>query len=313
MNYFAYSKYLKNKYGEKVYKLPINIETTCPNRDGALSYGGCTFCGEVAAGFEILDKDLKIKEQLEKNKGYIKKKYKAEKYIAYFQNYTSTYIEFEIFKRNILESIIEDVVEISISTRPDAIDDDIIDFLSEVKKNCNVDITIELGLQSVNYRTLKKVNRGHTLAEFIDAVHRIKAHDLKVCAHMIPNLPWDTIEDVIEGSKILSSLKVDFVKLHSLYILKDTVLGNQYLNDEISIITKDEYVDWVIIFLRYLDPAIAIERLLARAPEDETLFCNWGMSWWKIRDEIIDKMEKKNYHQGDLYNYLNGSALKKFR
>lgn len=313
MNYYAYSEYLKNKYGVKVYKLPINVETTCPNRDGNISYGGCTFCGDIAAGYESLDKKLSIKEQLRQNKTYIGGKYKAEKFIAYFQNYTNTYIDFEVFKSNIMEVLIEDIVEISISTRPDVIDDRIVKFLAHIKKEYHVDITIELGLQTVNYKTLIKINRGHTIAEFIDAVNMIKKHDLNVCVHMIPNLPWDTAEDVIEGAKVLSALKVDFVKIHSLYVLKNTVLGKQYLNNEINIITKDEYIDWVILFLRYLSPDIVIQRVLARAPKEETLFCNWGMSWWKIRDEIIDKMSRENIYQGDFFNYLGGKGLKKFR
>ena len=119
MRYFQYSKYLEKRYGQKVYKLPVNILATCPNRDGNLSKGGCTFCGDVAAGFELLDVNLAVEEQLKQNKAYIKKKYGANKFIAYFQNYTNTYLPLEEFKRYILEAIVEDVVEISISTRPD--------------------------------------------------------------------------------------------------------------------------------------------------------------------------------------------------
>jgi len=312
MRYFSYSSYLKKKYGEKVYKLPINIETNCPNRDGNISFGGCTFCGENAANFELLDVNLSVKEQLRINKDIIGKKYGARKYIAYFQNYSNTYILFDTFKKLILESLEEDIVEISISTRPDAVDDKILKFLESVKKEHNVNITLELGLQSINHKTLKKINRGHSLAEFIDATLKTQKYGLQVCVHIILNLPWDDLSDIIETAKVISALKVDFVKIHSLYILKGTVMEKQYLNNEFKIIEKEEYVERAILFLRYLDPSIAIQRLLARAAEDKSVFCNWSTSWWKIRDSIVKKMEKEDVIQGDLFNYLNGSALKKF-
>ena len=313
MRYFQYSKYLEKRYGQKVYKLPVNILATCPNRDGNLSKGGCTFCGDVAAGFELLDVNLAVEEQLKQNKAYIKKKYGANKFIAYFQNYTNTYLPLEEFKRYILEAIVEDVVEISISTRPDSIDDEILNFLEEIKIQYDIEISIELGLQTVNYKTLNKINRGHSLAEFIDAVRMIKEKGFQIAVHMILNLPWDEEDDIIEGAKVLSALKVDFVKLHSLYILKDTVLGNQYLKNEFDLISVDEYVNRVILFLRYLDPEIVVQRLLARAPKEKTLFCNWDMSWWKIKDMIDFAMEEKNFNQGDLFDYLNGKTLKRFR
>lgn len=313
MRYFQYSKYLEKRYGQKVYKLPVNILATCPNRDGNLSKGGCTFCGDVAAGFELLDVNLSVEEQLQQNKAYIKKKYGANQFIAYFQNYTNTYLPLEEFKRYILEAIVEDVVEISISTRPDSIDDEILDFLEEVKTQHDIEISIELGLQTVNYKTLNKINRGHSLAEFIDAVRMIKEKGFLIAVHMILNLPWDEEDDIIEGAKVLSALKVDFVKLHSLYILKDTVLGNQYLNDEFELISVDDYVKRAVLFLRYLDPEIVVQRLLARAPKEKTLFCNWDMSWWKIKDMIDLVMEEKDFNQGDLFDYLNGKTLKRFR
>lgn len=313
MRYFQYSKYLEKRYGQKVYKLPVNILATCPNRDGNLSKGGCTFCGDVAAGFELLDVNLSVEEQLQQNKAYIKKKYGANQFIAYFQNYTNTYLPLEEFKRYILEAIVEDVVEISISTRPDSIDGEILDFLEEVKTQHDIEISIELGLQTVNYKTLNKINRGHSLAEFIDAVRMIKEKGFLIAVHMILNLPWDEEDDIIEGAKVLSALKVDFVKLHSLYILKDTVLGNQYLNDEFELISVDDYVKRAVLFLRYLDPEIVVQRLLARAPKEKTLFCNWDMSWWKIKDMIDLVMEEKDFNQGDLFDYLNGKTLKRFR
>ena len=310
--YRVYSKYLKDKYGTKVYKLPVNIPTTCPNRDGCVGTGGCIFCGEEGAGFESLSNKMSVQEQLEKNKEYIKGRYKAKKFIAYFQNFTNTYMELNKFKQIIKQSIIDDVVEISISTRPDCISDDYLDFLDEIKNNYNIEITIELGLQTVNYHTLKKVNRGHTLAEFIDSVIKIKQYNFQICTHLILNLPWDNMNDVIENAKVLSALKIDYVKLHSLYIVDGTYLGELYKNEEINLISKEEYVDRVVEFLAYLKDDIVIQRLIGRAPKENTLFVNWDTSWWKIKDDILDKMDKENLYQGKKCDYLNGKALKNF-
>ncbi len=296
--YNEYSEYLKLKYGEKVYKLPVNISCTCPNRDGTLGYGGCTFCADVGTGFEMLDNSLSVKEQLKQNMEYISKKYKANKFIAYFQNYTNTYMDMERFKNYINDALMDNIVEIAISTRPDCISEDKLKFLYEIQNKYNVNISIELGLQTVNYHTLKTINRGHTLAEFIDAVLRIKRYNFEICSHIILNLPYDDIFDTIETAKILSVLKVDQVKIHSLYIMDNTEMGRLYKNKEITVISKDEYVERVVVFLEHLNEDIVVQRLAGRAPKENSLFVNWGMSWWRIKDEILCKMESEKRYQG---------------
>ena len=308
--YNVYSKYLKEKFEEKVYKLPISLPLTCPNRDGCVGVGGCIFCGEEGGSFENLPNTLSVKEQVEKNKDYIKKRYKANKFISYFQSFTNTYMPLESFKKYIEESIVDDVVGISISTRPDCINDEYLEYLDYIKKRYDLEITIELGLQTVNYHTLKKINRGHTLAEFLDAVIRNKRYGIRTCAHLILNLPWDDMDDTIENAKILSALGVEEVKLHGLYILDKTELGNMYKSGEISIISKEEYKERVIKFLEYLDEEIVVQRIIGRAPEENSLFVNWNESWWKIRDEIVSDMEKRQTRQGIKCDYLNGKALK---
>lgn len=313
MRYQSYAEHLKSIYGEKVYKLPLHIETTCPNRDGNLSVGGCTFCGEVAAGFELLDAGVDIAAQLDQNRAYIGARYGAKKFIAYLQNFTNTYMPLERFRAILSQIDGEDLVGISLSTRPDAVDEAVLDELERFAALRQWDVSIELGLQSVNPHTLKRINRGHSLAEFIDAVMRIKARGFKVSVHMILNLPGDDRVDVIEGAKILSALKVDYVKIHSLYLLKETVMGEAYLRGEISMIPVEEYVERVVLFLRYLDGDIVIQRLVARAPEDRTLFCNWDLSWWRIRDMIDERMQQLDAVQGDQADYLGGKALRKFR
>jgi len=312
MRYFTYSQYLKNKYGERVYKLPINLPGTCPNRDGTSGYGGCIYCGEAGAAFENLSCDMPVKEQIKTNMEYIGKKYKAEKFIAYFQNYSNTYMPLDEFKKHIEDAVMENVVEIAVSTRPDCICDEYLDFLKSISEKHKIEISIELGLQSVNYHTLKTINRGHTLAEFLDAVLRIKRYAFSICAHVILNLPWDNMDDVIECSKILSALGVNQVKLHCLYILKDTPLAKMYVDGEFEMGNYYDYVEKVVTFLEYLHPDIAIQRVIGRAREEDCIFANYSTSWWKIKDNIDEQLEFLDTFQGKKCDYLNGKSLKKF-
>ncbi|MGL5256678.1 MAG: TIGR01212 family radical SAM protein [Proteocatella sp.] len=312
MLYKSYSEYLQKKYKEKVYRIPLNLPISCPNRDGEVGTNGCTFCGDVGAGFESLSNRLSVEEQLEKNIEYIGKKYNSNKFIAYFQNYTNTYLPFDEFKDMIKRSLRDDVVAISVSTRPDSINDKHLEYLSMIKETYQKDISIELGLQTVNYKTLKKINRGHSLAEFIDAVNRIRKYDFEIVAHVILNIPFDDMDDIIESAKIISALSIDSVKIHSLYIVKNTKMAEQYLSGEIKFETVEDYIERTANFLAYLSPNIVIQRLVGRAPEEDTLFCNYGMSWWKIKDEIEAYMTANDLYQGKYCDYLNGKAVRKF-
>lgn len=296
MIYRKYSDFLREKFGEKVYKLPVKLDLTCPNRDGTCGLGGCIFCGEEGGSFE--NNYGTVREQLIKNRDHIKSKYKANKYIAYFQNFTNTYMPFEDFKKVIEDSLIEDVVGVSISTRPDYLPKKHLDFLEELNKNYFV--TVEIGLQTPNYHSLKKLNRGHGLAEFIAAALELKRRNLNVCTHIIIGLPWDDDLDILECAKILNVLNIDEVKIHALYILKDTALGKMYERGEIDSISLEDYKKKVILFLRNLKDDIIVERIIGRAPYENSLFCNWNTSWWKIRDDIIAVMHENGYTQGDL-------------
>ncbi len=312
MIYNTYSDYLKNKYGERVYKLPVNLPITCPNRDGTCSEGGCIFCAEVGAAFENLPVTMSVSEQIDENMRFIGSKYKADKFIAYFQNFTNTYMPLDVFKENITAAVKDKIAEIAISTRPDCIRDDYMKFLYELSQKTGINISIELGLQSVNYKTLKKINRGHTLAQFIDAVLTIKKYGFETCVHLILNLPWDDMEDVTECARIISALGVNQVKLHSLYIAKNTPMAEMYLTKDFDMGTYMDYVERVIAFLEHLSPDVVIQRLIGRAKEEHTIFCNYGTSWWKIKDTIDAQMLKRGTYQGRLFDYLGGSALKKF-
>ncbi|WP_236785385.1 TIGR01212 family radical SAM protein [Anaerococcus ihuae] len=298
--YFPISKFYKSKYGEKVYKLPIKLSITCPNRDGEKSTEGCIFCSESGGSFENLPSFMTVDKQLEINKKYIGSRYKAKKFIAYFQNFSNTYMEFDKFK-NVINACNKDyIVAISISTRSDCITYKKLNFLKEFSNQTGIDIVIELGLQTANYKSLKILNRCEDLADFIQACNMINEYGFRICTHVILSLPWDDEEDIIETARIINVLGIKEVKIHSLFIIKNTKLDNMYKNKEFVMPTKKDYQKNVILFLRNINKDIAIQRLVGRAPEEDTVFCNWNSSWWMIRDEIVKYMNENNIFQGDL-------------
>ncbi len=307
MRYNTYSQYLKERYGEKVYKLPINLPISCPNR---IHGDGCTFCADVGTGFESLENHLSVTQQLLKNKAYIEKKYNAHKFIAYFQNYTNTFLPIEQLLNALDEAAsVDGIVEISISTRPDCISDSILSAIYKFYQKNGIHIHFELGLQTANYHTLDSICRGHSLAEFIDAVLRISGFPFTICTHIILNLPGDTLRDIIETAKIVSVLPIQIVKLHSLYIAKNSVMGEEYLNQNIKICSMEEYFERLEQFILHVRPDMIIERLFSRIPDEDSLFSNWGCSWWKLNNIITERFEQKDIHQGTLCNYMNGSKL----
>lgn len=308
MIYNSYSDYLKRKYNEKVYKLPVNLPVTCPNRDGTCGVGGCIFCGEKGTGYESLSNKIDVREQLKRNAEYIGKKYGAKKFIAYFQNFSNTYMPPSRFKEYIAQVDADNIVGIDVSTRPDCISEKYLELLADTGK----DITIELGLQTANYNTLQKLGRGHGLAEYIASVLKIKSVGFKVCTHVIIDIPYDTVADVAETAKIISVLQSDFVKMHSLYIVKNTALEKMYLSGGINLLTVDDYVKRCAEFLRHLHPETVVQRLIGRAPAEDTVTANFNISWWKIKDMITEYMENGGYTQGDLYKDIAAAAVEKF-
>lgn len=310
--YNNYSDFLKSKYGVKVYKLPISIPVTCPNRDGACGFYGCTFCGDIGAGYQHMPASISVKEQIAMHKEHIVEKYKAKKFIAYFQNYSNTYLPLPDLEKFVLQACEQDIVRIALATRPDCVSDAYLDKLAEIKEKKKVDISIEVGLQTVNYHILKDINRGHSLAEYLDAMQRINRFGLDSCTHVILNLPGSDRLDVIETAKVLSAMKTTEAKIHALYIIKGTKMANDYLAGNITLVSLEEYIERVILFLEYLDKGIVLQRLIGRAPESHTEFSNWGKNWWEIKSIIEKKLEERETYQGRLCDYLNGKALNKF-
>ena len=309
--YNTYSAHLKKRFGEKVYKLPVNLPVTCPNR---IEGRGCSFCAGVGTGFEAMSETVPVKDQLNRTKAYIGKRYGAKKFLAYFQNYTNTFLPLGEFRDYVLEALEEeDIVGISISTRPDCIRKDYLEFLNEIQKERGAAVTMEFGLQTVNYHTLRKIKRGHTLAEYLNAVLLTAPYGFEICTHVILNLPGDTAEDAVETARVISALPVSVVKAHSLYIPKNSVLYEEYRDGKISLCTKEEYINRLAEFVAELRKDIVIERLFSRVPEEDAVFSNWGVSWWKLKDLFEETMKQKGYVQGCRCDYLDGAALRRWR
>lgn len=307
--YYAVSDYYKQTYGEKVYKLPVNLPVTCPNRDGTKGQGGCLYCAPAGAGYEALESTIPVEGQLTRNMEYIGGKYHARLFIAYFQNFCNTYIPPDDLYRVIKKADMDGIMEIHISTRPDCVSAKTASVLKKASEKTGKKITVELGLQSVNIHTLKTINRRHTLAEFIDAVLTLHEQDISVTAHIIADLPWDGHEDIIECSKILSSLRVEGVKIHSLYVPKYSDLEKLYIKGQVCLLGENDYISRVISFLCYLNPGIVIHRLIGRIPPENSVTANFNRSWWVIKEKIENTMLEKGLFQGIYFDYLNGSAL----
>lgn len=295
-----YGTYLKRKYGEKVYKLPVSLPVSCPNRDGTAGRGGCTFCAAGGAGFETIDSAVPVKEQLAINREYMGREYKARKFIAFLQNYTNTYMPLPDFESVLADCTAPDIVEISVSTRPDCAGAEYLEACARVRDRYGVNITFELGLQSSNPATLRRINRGHTLSDYIDAVLRIKSYGFGVGTHLILNLPYDEEADVKESAQLLSVLHTDTVKLHNLFLIQGTVMADEYLRGEWDICSYEEYFERAALFVRHLSPDVAIERFFARCPEPGCVFSNWGMSWRRLHNWLIEYFDSNDVVQGSL-------------
>ncbi len=298
--YRKLSEYLRERYKSRVQKIPIYAGFTCPNR---LKGEPCIYCDSTGSGFSTL-MNLSIRDQILTWKDRFKKKYKNVKFIAYFQAFSNTFASMDVLRRKYEEALVDDeIVALDISTRPDLLQEEILDLLESFKSR--VDVFLDIGLQTVNYKTLKILKRHHTLAEFIDGVSRAKRRGFEVTTHVIANLPWDDLEDVIETAKVISALGIDGVKVHSLYVVKGTELGNMYERGEVSIGSLEEYVQRVVTFLEYLDPSIVIHRLVADPPKTGILFGNWGVSKLEIINAIEKELEDRDTYQGKKFDYLN--------
>ncbi len=270
------SEELKKKYGEKVYRLALSSGCTCPNRDGTLGYGGCTFCSGSGSG-EFASKPAPLEIQIEEAKSLIRNKTGAGKFIAYFQSYSNTYGDAGHLRKMYLDAINrEEIVTLALGTRPDCLDPDIMALLQEL--NEIKPVWIELGLQTMHEKTAEAVHRGYPLPVFEESYNRLKQAGLDVIVHVILGLPGETEQDMLETMEYLSGLNPapDGIKLHMLQILKGTQMAEDFLKNPFPVMTLDEYCDLVIRCLKLLNSETVIHRLTGDGPKSlliEPLWC----------------------------------------
>lgn len=296
--YYTLDYYYKNKYNSKVFKVALNGNFTCPNRDGKISTLGCIFCSESGSGDFAGDKELPLKEQFEQVKAILLKKWPKAKYIPYFQANTNTYGPISKLKSLFNEAVTldNDIVSISIATRPDCLSNETIEFLNEL--NQIKPVTIELGLQTIHDSTAKVINRGYNLNVFEDAVKRLNKYNIEIVVHIINGLPFETKDMMLDTVKYLNNLNIHGIKIHSLFILKNTKLAEMFLNNEFNILTMDEYVDTTVEQLAIIRDDIVIHRINGDAPRDLLIEPQWSLKKLVVMNEIDKKMKERNYYQG---------------
>lgn len=299
--YNSLNEYLLNKYHKKVAKIALNGNFTCPNKDGKKGFGGCSFCSKLGSGDFAGNKNDEIEIQFKKIKAIMEKKWKDSLYIPYLQANSNTYAPLEKLKE-LYEKCInldEKVVGLDIATRPDCLNDEIINYLGELNKK--IDITVELGLQSANEKTGAYVNRCLTNNEFIDAVNKLKNKNINVVAHIINGLPNETAEDMLNTIVFLNKLPIDGIKLHMLLILKDTKMEKDYEIEKFHILTLEEYVDIVVKQICMLRPDIIIHRLSADGNVSDLIEPKWTIKKLVVMNEIDKKLRKNSLYQGINY------------
>lgn len=296
------SSYFKERFGVKVYRVAVDAGFTCPNRDGTLSKKGCIFCDEIGSRATYVNPDISIKEQVLDGIKKLRRAYKAEKFIVYFQSYSNTYAHIDKLRELYYEGITAhpDVLGLSLSTRPDLINEDVLDLLHEISKNFFV--MLELGVQTFNYRSLIKARRFHTVADSISAILKAKKKDINVVVHMILGL-FDEIEpEAIEGGRILSVLGVDGVKIHHLYVVKNTDLEILYERGKVRVYENPkDFAKLVVRFLENIRPDMVIHRLQGFVSKRRLVAPIWSADKHIISTLVERIMREKDTYQGKFY------------
>jgi hypothetical protein len=295
--YNTFSAELKRIFGCKVQRISVDAGFSCPNRDGRLDTQGCIFCGGHGSGSYGIRRELDIVAQLEDGKEVMVRKYRAERFIAYFQAYSSTYAPLDQLRPLFAAALsVPDMVGLIVATRPDCLPDDVLDLLAEL--SAETYFWLELGLQSMHDRSLTLLNRRHDHACSVSALERARARNLKVCGHVIIGLPGESRGEMLAMAGELNRLGVDGVKLHLLHVMKGTELAQMYGRGEITVLDRDEYVGLVCDFLERLDPAILIHRLTGDGGHDNLVAPLWSLRKFEVLNLIDSELELRGTHQG---------------
>lgn len=301
--YNEYGPWLKAQLGVKTQKISVNAGFTCPNRDGSVGVGGCTYCNNQTFNPAYCATAKSITQQLEEGKAFFARKYSDMKYLAYFQAYTNTYDSVENLRAKYEEALaVPGVVGIVIGTRPDCMPDALLDYLEQL--NRHTFLLVEYGIESVYDDTLRRINRGHTHAQTVDAVARTAGRGIKVGAHVILGLPGEGREALMEESRILSQLPITMLKLHQLQLIKGTRMADEYVMSpsDFHLFSVDEYVDLAVDFVERLRPDIIIERFASQSPASLLATKGWGLKNYELVERIKKRMAERGAWQGRLHD-----------
>lgn len=299
LRYHSLSYYFKNKYASKVFKVALDADFSCPNRDGKAGFGGCSFCSSLGSGEFAGDHTLPVMTQYNNVKAKMEKKWPDAKTVPYFQAYTSTYGPLSKIKEMVEPFLtMDEVVAIDIATRPDCVEDDVIEYLDSL--TARKDIWLELGLQTIYDQSGRDFNRGYDFTVFEDTVKRLAKTNIKVCVHLINGLPSEDKAMMVNTAKTVANMEIDAIKIHMLHLLSDSRLGQQYLKEPFDILTKDQYVDIVASQLEVIPKHIIIQRLTGDAQADKLIVPKWTLKKFVVMNDIQKELVLRNSYQGKL-------------
>lgn len=292
MKYIEFGPWLQEQLGTKVQKISVNAGFTCPNRDGTIGYGGCTFCNNQTFNPAYCQPSKNITQQLEEGKRFFARKYPNMKYLAYFQAYTNTYGQLEHLKELYEEALrVTDVVGLVIGTRPDCMPPSLLEYLTDLNKRTF--LIIEYGIESANEETLQRINRGHSFALSAEIIRKTAACGIRVGGHVIIGFPWETRKELMRQADEIGRLPLTTLKLHQLQIIKGTALAEEYNLNPWSVPTAEEYIDLVLDYISHLPSTLVLERFVSQSPPEYVIAPQWGLKNYEFTYLVKQKMGKK--------------------
>lgn len=310
--YNAYGQFLQEYFGHRIHKIPINAGFTCPNRDGTIAAGGCTYCNIASFTPESARARIPVKQQVENSVSYLKGRFKAQSFIAYFQPYSNTYASLEHL-RDLYEQALShpEIVGISIGTRADCIDDEKLAYLEELARDYFV--TLEFGIESVHDETLRQINRGHGHRCTVDALHQSANRGIYLCGHVIFGFPNETKTQMMDTVAEVSRLPLDFIKLHNLHVVRYTELARQFRVKPFPVFDFDGWVEFICEVIEHLNPDFAIERLYGDAPKDLLVAPQWcrDRSAAEVIYAVQQRLKELDTYQGRFFHKPNTAGLEK--
>ena len=306
--YNDFSTYFRQKFDGRVQKVSVDAGFTCPNRDGTIARDGCSYCNNNTFKPDYCRMEKSLTEQLHQGIKFFSKKYHSMRFLAYFQAYTNTYADFAVLKARYEEALSHpDVIGLVIGTRPDCINEEILDYLEELSMRCYV--MIEFGVESVKDETLMRINRGHSFAVAQEALRETARRNIHNCAHLILGLPGESRADFLEQARVISQFPVENLKLHQLQIHRGTRMASEYQRDpsDFNLFSVEEYIELVVDYMELLNPDIVVERFVSQAPPGMVLAPDWGLKNFEFVAKLEKRLAERDTWQGRLFqNKMNG-------